>query len=298
MSDHLALRIELRGGTVMDDTTKSSGAWIFFVLTIGWTWLFLLPAIPLSWRGNSGLVTLLRVLGGIGPAVGALILLYLRHDPQERRDYWQRVIDTRRIPPVWWAISLLTVPALTALAAGIDRVLERGGWQLEAAGRFLDRPLSILPFMFFILLFGPLPEELGWRGYALGELQKGWTAVYASLILGIAWVLWHLPLFFIRGTYQAELGLGTPAYWTFNVGLVTSSVLYTWIFNNTGGSTLTAILFHFSQNFSGELVDLTASADLIHFLLTVILAVLVVVIWGKESLTAEEGLEISPESGS
>jgi hypothetical protein len=65
----------------------------------------------------------------------------------------------------------------------------------------------------------------------------------------------------------------------FNLNLVISSVLYTWIFNNTGGSTISAILFHFSQNFTGELVELTAMADFFNFGLTIALATLVVVLW-------------------
>lgn len=275
----------------MNKKSDHAQAWTFITLALGWTWIFLLPAVPLSLSGRVVAVNVLRVLAGIGPAVVAIGLLLFRDSRKEREDYWQRLIGIRPVPPVWWGISLLTVPVLTGLAALIDQLLGGWGWQLEAAERFIKNPLSIIPFLLFILVFGPLPEELGWRGYALGKLQSRWSALYASIILGIVWVIWHLPLFFIQGTYQYGLGLGTRAYWIFNLGLVITSVIYTWIYNNTGGSIPAVILFHFSQNFSGELVELSESAELIHFQLTFILAVLVVVIWGWDKMVGKSTRE-------
>ena len=52
-------------------------------------------------------------------------------------------------------------------------------------------------------------EELGWRGYVLDRLQEKRSALVSSLILGVVWSLWHLPLFFVQGSYQAGLGVGT-----------------------------------------------------------------------------------------
>lgn len=78
----------------------------------------------------------------------------------------------------------------------------------------------------FWLFFGPAPEELGWRGYALDGLQARMNALFASLILGVVWSLWHLPLFFIKGTWQAEqVGLGTQRFWLFMLIVIIDSCL-------------------------------------------------------------------------
>ena len=88
---------------------------------------------------------------------------------------------------------------------------------------------------------GPLGEEPGWRGFALPRLQALHGPLVGSIILGVLWGLWHLPLFF---TPWNELT-------TFNVVvyvLATTclSIIYTWVFNNTKGSILIAILLHWS----------------------------------------------------
>jgi len=206
-------------------------------------------------------------------------------------------VDFRRIPLRWYGVIFLTVPAITALAALVDRLLGGQGLRLEAAARFLEQPLQVLPFALFILLFGPLPEEIGWRGYALDRLQarrcpefiEAWNALASSLILGVAWAVWHLPQFFVRGTYQHGLGFGSPSFWMFMLGGTTvSSILYTWIYNNTGRGTLSAILFHFVQNFTGELFELSVRAELYSFLLTIVAAMLVVLVWGPKTLTRRE----------
>jgi membrane protease YdiL (CAAX protease family) len=144
----------------------------------------------------------------------------------------------------------------------------------------------ILPSLLFILIFGPVPEELGWRGYALDGLQSRWNNLSASVILGIVWALWHLPLFFIGGTYQqAEVGFGTLRFWSFMSGMLISSVLFTWIYNNTSRSILSAILFHFSINFSGEIFLLSEREYCYQPLLVTVAALLVVAVWGYKKMT-------------
>jgi membrane protease YdiL (CAAX protease family) len=138
----------------------------------------------------------------------------------------------------------------------------------------------LVPFALSTLVFGPLPEEIGWRGYALDRLRAKFNALMSSLILGAAWALWHLPLFFIRGTYQSNLEIGSLSFWLFMVGMVPQSVLMTWIYDHSRRSTLSAVLFHFMINAVGELVALSARAELFQCLLWMAAAAGVVASWG------------------
>jgi membrane protease YdiL (CAAX protease family) len=173
--DHVTDKIEVR----MDP-------WSFFVLVFGLSWGFWIVAAILSTKGATLPTRLMHYAGGLVPIAVTVALIYLRHTPDFQRDFWERAIEFKRIGIKWYVVILLTVPILTALGAMADILLgERGLW-LEAAERFDQQPLMFLPFALFMLVFGPLPEELAWRGYVLDGLQAKWNALISSLILGVA----------------------------------------------------------------------------------------------------------------
>jgi len=228
------------------------------------------------------------------PLLVAVALVYSTRGREGRRDYWRRVIDVKRISKEWVAVILLIVPALTGLGVLLDLLLAGRGAQVDV--RFAEKPLSILPFALFALLFGPLPEELAWRGYGLDRLQESWNALASSLILGLVWALWHLPLFFIAGSYQSRL-VGSPFCWLFPVQVVALSVVLTWIYNHNRHSTLSAVLLHFMVNLVGELFLLSPRAEVCHGLLWAVAAV-VTLVWGPKTLTREGDRTSRGEVGS
>ncbi|MBN2462227.1 MAG: CPBP family intramembrane metalloprotease [Dehalococcoidia bacterium] len=262
---------------------KSTNPWLFFVLALGWSWIFWISAAILSHFGSTVYVTALHYIGGVGPLVAAIFLLYRTQTREVQRDYWRKAIDFKRIGIRWYLIIIFIVPLVTALAALVDILFGGQGGQLET-DILLSQPLGILSFLVFILLFGPIPEELGWRGYALDRLQAKRSALTSSLILGIIWSLWHLPLFFIDGTYQYNLSFGSMYFWIYMLDMIFKSILFTWIYNNNRYSTLSAILFHFMINLTGELFKLTEAAEVYQFILWIILIVLILMIWSPQKL--------------
>jgi membrane protease YdiL (CAAX protease family) len=253
--------------------------WLFLAITLGLTWLFGFAAVILQDRLPDALVLVLAYGGGLAPVTVAASLAW-RHGRAFRRDFWQRIVDWRRIGWRWLAVILLFFPLKTILAGAIDVAL--GGWGIEAEGltRLVAQPAFVVPTLIFWLFFGPVPEEPGWRGYALDGLQNRFGPLTSSAVVGVAWMAWHLPLFFLPGTWQAQhLGLGTLLFWLWVVNLIVESVLYTWIYNNTGRSILAAILFHFVGNAFGELFAMSASAEVASTVLSVVAALLVVRRW-------------------
>jgi len=268
--------------------TTPANPWRFFVLALGLSWLFWIPLTLLGQEVMRFPFVILMIAGGLSPAIAEVILIARSHDRAQWQDYRQRVLDFRRIRAGWWAVILLTFPILNGIAIMLNLLLTGEQPNFETAGRLLSQPWMILPFAVFILLFGPLPEELGWRGYGLDSLQARWNGLTSSLILGAMWALWHLPLFFMAGTFQHdEVGFGTPGFWSFCLGTTISSILFTWIYNNTSRSTLSAILFHFSINFSGELLSPTEQARFYQLLLLIITAIAVTIIWGPKRLVRQ-----------
>jgi membrane protease YdiL (CAAX protease family) len=244
-------------------------------------------AILLGTGMDSALGFGLLLLGVIGPMVTGIAFTYLTRGKEGRRDYWKRVIDFRRITALWYLVILLFVPVLHLVAAGIDVLFGGTGatWG-DAVHNFVSNPLSIVPSILFASLI-PFIEELGWRGYVLDRLQERGSALASSLILGVVWSSWHLPLFFVEGSYQSGLGVGTLAFWLFIVGIVPLSLAFTWIYNNTRRSILAVILFHSMINFTGELIALTERADTVSIALWFVAAACITIIWGAKTMSRQ-----------
>lgn len=272
-------------------TSNLSSPWIYFAATFAWTWSLWILALLLGLSMDTAAGFAMLLLGVLGPMVTGIGFTYLTYGQEGRRDYWRRVVDFKRIGVRWYLVILLFAPILNVLAALLDMLLGGIGatWG-DAALNFVVAPLSIIPSILFATLI-PFIEELGWRGYSLGRLQAKWSALVSTLILGSVWSLWHLPLFFVEGTYQANLGVGTLEFWVFMIGIVALSFPFTWIYNNTRRSTLAVILFHAMVNFTGEVIAITERADVIATTLWIVAAAGIVVLWGSKTFTREKATQ-------
>ncbi len=114
-----------------------------------------------------------------------------------------------------------------------------------------------------------ITEETAWRGYALPRLQRRFDPLVASLVLGLMWGLWHLPLFFIPGSFQSSI-----PFVGFLISTLATSVVIGWVFNRARGSVLVVALFH---GFTDVVIAFTGvmTSGLLLFWLTVVLQVLV-----------------------
>ena len=262
--------------------------WLFLFAAVGISWLFGFTAVLLQNALSDPLVRIVAYTGSLSPMAAALVLLSRRRSTAGEkpvRDFLLRTVDVRRIPLLWLVPILLFFPARIILAGLIDTAFGGPGIGLEGMARLMEQPVTIVPMLLFWLLFGPVPEEPGWRGYALDGLQRRLTALTSGIIIGLFWMLWHLPLFFIAGTWQSDqLGFGTLPFLYWAVSLIAESVLYVWVYNNTNRSILAAVLFHFSGNASGELFELSARGELAAMVLTLAAASGVTAFFGAEKL--------------
>jgi uncharacterized protein len=261
----------------------------FLAFSHGWTWLFWALAGVTAETVWAMPAVILFVIGGAGVLLGGVVMSRATYGRDGLRDLGRRIVDPRPIAGRWWAVILLLFPALVLVSAGVGYLL---GWSaapvdLEGAAARLVRPARLLGMVLFILIIGPLPEEVGWRGYLLDRLQLRWNALVATLIIAVIWWSWHLPLFALPGYFDA-FGRDTPHPLDFLAALVPAAILYTWVYNNTGRSVLAVILFHFLQNFSSEFLGIAAETRPILLVLTWIVAVMVVLGWGPAALRRAE----------
>lgn len=243
---------------------------IFGVLLLTWLpWLILV----FSGKGvDSANARILIGLGGIAPTVLTLFLLIKYHSKAFVKDYFKRVISLRFLTKKHSLLILL--PVLTVITAIVISVVLFGN-----SGSQLIPMVSgsqIIPFMFFILLFGPLPEELGWRGYLLDGLSEKLNPLYASIIIGIVWGIWHIPLFFIDGYPLREMATSNLFLFVYFGSLIPKSIIMTYLYFKSGRSIMTAILFHFFVNFMGSIMDVSMQAELVQFVIFILVSVVLV----------------------
>ena len=255
----------------MHDKTETRNLWLFFLIAFGWAWLFWLPQ-PL--RGIS-------FLAPLGPSIAALLLTYIGEGWQGIKALLKRGVYLG-FDKVWLLPIFLLGPAIVGLSLLLAVLSGDPLPEMPA----LAQPWTIVPAFFYILILGgPLAEEFGWRGYALDRLQARFNALAASVILGLVWGLWHLPLFLAPGDdpYHAM------PFWAFVLGAVLFSILFTWIYNNTGRSVLAVMLFHTMGNlayFTFPAV-MTTWGGLYSLVLNVVVVIVIVALWGPRRLACE-----------
>lgn len=270
---------------------KVTRPWQFFTLAFFLSWLFWVPAATMSHNTTSFPLGILYLLGGFGPSIAGVFMVYRTRDQDSARDFWQRVFSFRRIGPGWYAFIVLVFPVLVALSLLVEVLAGRNLPFFPYLAALAGEPLLVLwlPVIALqVLLLGPLSEELGWRGYALDVLQAKWSPLVSSLVVGLFWSVWHLPLFFIRDpvNFYYEWGFGTNLFWLFLLRMTLLSVPMTWVYNSNQRSILSAILFHFAYNFTFSFVyPIPETVHLYGTALVLIMVVAIVTIWGSQMLT-------------
>jgi membrane protease YdiL (CAAX protease family) len=237
----------------------------FLALAIALSWLAWLPAALIAGGATAAPGRVLHWVGGAGPLL-ALIVALVR-SRSERAVFAARL----RVAPLAsrYGLAALLLPIAFGAAAWAAQTALTGrppAWPAPGEVAALALPA---------LLFGPLVEEPAWRGYALPRLLESHAPLAAGLIVGTAWALWHLPLFFIEGTYQAGLGIASAGAALFFGALLVDAVVLTWLMLRTR-SVWTAVVYHGSTNLVGEALDLPLEAALVRAALALAFATLLV----------------------
>jgi len=243
----------------------------FFVLAYAISWVaWLGPILDLA----EPFGTLGFLVGGFGPFLAALLVTWIGSDSV--RAWARRIVDWRVAPR--WYFAALAVPLLVVALTSVGLAVL--GTSIDP-GLLPGRVSLVLVSFVSIALVGGGNEEPGWRGLALPKLQEQYAPVPATLLLGVVWALWHLPLLATGPTEFHGLASFVELAPTTGVrilNIVGVAFVLTWIYNATG-SVLLAILAHTGFN--------TANSTLVPLPLevisagdsTTILLVTTVVLW-------------------
>lgn len=250
---------------------------VFFTVAFTTTYAFWLSAIALGGEPASFPTVIPFLLGGFGPVFGAIVVRWRR--ARRREPVPAHTVRTRFGARLLWVPPLLVLAPATVVGGALLAHLLGGPEPSLAEGQKLVASVGgLVPFLLSMIVTGPLAEEPGWRGTAHPRLRASLGRAGAGLVLGVAWAVWHLPLFFIAGTVQNELGLFSWSGLLFSLSVIPMALLTGWAYERAG--VLASIAVHFGVNATMAL--LTVSSPVTQ---SVVLAVQMIVVTGLLAAT-------------
>jgi uncharacterized protein len=228
----------------------------FYVLGATGARLSSLPQLPAS------------ALMAFVPMVGASILVFCQRDTSGTVAWYR---DLRNLHwhghAVWYLTAFLIMPAVCIAEFAI----------LRLTGSTVPIPqfaFGDAMFMFAAFFIAAIGEEVGWQGYAYPALRKRMSILVSAIMLGLVWALWHVIPF-------VQLGRSTDWILWHSLSAVALRIIIVWLFENTGGSMIVAVLFHAMINLSWALFPVAGSFydPLVTFIILSIASGLIAIRW-------------------
>ncbi len=237
----------------------------FYVITLVCTWVFWISAAVFSHiPGESwyGVAMAFMFLGLIVPCVVAFCFVKKSGSKALKDDYEEKIFGFFRIN-IWNVIAAMIIFTLVIFASILVSLLFGESTDQFAFAEDFSFSIGGVPTLFLIVLTA-LFEELGWRGYAEDSIAQYHSWFVESVIFGVLWGAWHIPLFFIQGTYQEMIFQMNPWYMVnFFVGTMPLGFVITWVYVKSNRSIFACSLFHFIVNFLQEQINMTQNTKCI-----------------------------------
>lgn len=216
---------------------------IYLIVTFLFTWIFWSISFVSSKQIVNGFF---RILGAFMPSVMSMIFtnyFYGRKGIKEllkKLTIW-KVNPTFYVFALFYTVASIYIPVFICTITGVNYKIHIND---QLYGFYRSNPLIILAYFLAVVFFGgPFGEEIGWRGFVLPKLKKKFNSLISSIILGVIWACWHLPLFFVHAEGY------NISFITYIIETIWLTIIITWLYNNTEGSLLIIILFHGVDNF-------------------------------------------------
>ena len=269
--------------TNFSNWVKRFQIFLFFLLTLAISWAVWIPATAAKLNGETSVLAPEGLIGGTArwmPGLVAILLSFLIMGKTGIGKLFQP-IRTWRVGFFWYVFALFFQVVVFYAGKLIDTLLGNLYEVTSPLHSVYGSQAALMAPMVILFAFpGAFAEELGWRGYVLPRLQNKYNALLSSIVIGIIWGAWHIPLLIYFGDLSVN---NIPGYVVAVVNFIPVAITYTWIYNNTKGSLLLVTLFHLGQQLSNNLLgQLPTYSDEI---LVWIFALAIIVLEGVESFS-------------
>jgi uncharacterized protein len=232
-------------------TKETRNLILFFTATFLATYTAYFTIVLAGWSpfAMPGLACLL--VGGSAPTWVSLLLVGFACERSERAAFFKR-LRPGLIGARWWVVIVFIFPLVYALVLAVDTLAGGRLQGMDGLKTYLAQPGVIPLALVFAIVQAPIPEEFGWRGFALDPLMRRFGVIPGTILLGLLWGVWHLGLFFMPQMWHGQMGFRFAGFPTFIILSIGLALVMTWVHRNTGGSILAAILLHTFSNFSAS----------------------------------------------
>ncbi len=263
----------------------------YFFLTYAITWtcwitVFLIfePYIASPELAPATLIIILEILakiGACGPGISALILTLTLNGKSGLRDFVSRIFKWK-VNPIYYLFALLMPIVIFMIPLSIELMLGESFPNTIAE-------YGLIGFIFHYLsrlLLGNYEEEIGWRGFAQHHLQKTYSPIKISLIIGVPHAIWHIPMFLIQSG-----SIDLLIFLIYTIRVIFFTFLVTWLYSKTQSVLLTALL-HVTVNESSLFLAVnTIQGILILVVIIAIIGIILILFFAENRTNVDDIVE-------
>ena len=244
---------------------------LFFFLVYLFTWIFWIPAIFVPEDPAAGLM----VVGLVAPAVVSTVFVLVSGSDILKQDLKNKLIGFYKVR---WRNVFLAILLFAGVVAGsilLSLAFGQSTDQFSFTKDFSFTGVGIGSALITVTL-ASIIEEVGWKGYCEDSIGNYMNWFWESMIFGALWSLWHLPLIFIRGTYQAGLMVNPLYVVNFFISGIPLGFIITWVYLVSDRSILACMIFHLFVNFMQEKIAMTPETKCVETIVVTIAAAVIV----------------------
>ena len=244
---------------------------LFFICAYLFTWIFWIPAIFTS--ENSAAV--LMLIGLIAPAVVSTVFILASGNVELKKDMKNKIIGLYKVKwiNVFWAVIVFAL--IVVLSILLSLLFGQSLNQFSFTEDFSFSGVGI-GTAFVTITVASIIEEVGWKGYCEDSIGQYMNWFWESMLFGVLWSLWHLPLIFIQGTYQAGLMINPLYVINFFISGIPLGYIITWVYLVSDRSILACMIFHLFVNFMQEKIAMTPETKCVETFVVIIATVIIV----------------------
>ncbi len=244
----------------------------FYLTVFGFTWGFWILALLLK---DTPAMFVLMLLGLIAPSVIAVVTILTSGNKMLKEDLKRKLVGCYRIKPLYILLAVVLFGVTVVISIGVSVLC---GGSPEQFSFTQDFSFSIAGTSALLTIFlASVIEEVAWRGYGEDAVGQYHSWFKESLIFACIWGCWHLPLFWIPGTYHYGLKeMGVIYVLNFLLSCIPVDFIQTWLYVKNRRSMLATIIFHLFINIMQEKIAMTPETKIIETGVIAVVAAIIV----------------------